>query len=373
MAITVNDIVAAVEEVAPLAWQEAWDNAGWQVAPFEPNATECTGTLLALDVNEDVLRQAVETRCNLVVSHHPLLFKGVKRVVGATAQERILLDAVRHGIAVYAAHTNLDAAPQGVNFRLAERLGLERVRVLAPREGELLKLVFFTPEAQVDRVRQAVWDAGAGGIGNYDRCSYNSTGIGTFRAVSEDCRPFVGAIGELHGEPEVRTEVIVPKYLAGRAIAALCEAHPYEEPAYDLLPLALPDTRIGLGCVGELPEAVPTAEWLGHIARTIGAPCLRHSAAATDTVQRMALCGGSGGEFIPAAVAAGAQLYLTADLKYHDFQRGDGRITLVDGGHFETERQAVDLFYEFISKKFPNFAVRRAEEMRTVEYFIDRS
>lgn len=251
---TWQEVIAPIESAAPLAWQEEWDNAGWQVAPGDPQRTACSGALLSLDVTEAVVDEAVREGINLIVSHHPLLFRGVKRLTGATAAERIVAAALRHGVAIYAAHTNMDAAPDGVNFRLARMLGLER------------------------------------------------------------------------------TTVLVPGSCAG----------------------------VGLGCVGELPEAVPTAEFLQRIVRVLGLSCLRHSPVATGTVRRIALCGGSGSEFIPAAVAAGAQLYLTADLKYHDFQHGEDRITLVDGGHFETERQVLDVFCELISKKIPNFAVRPA-------------
>lgn len=357
---THNDIIIPIEAAAPRAWQESWDNSGWQVCPSDPKTTECTGALLTLDLTEAVVDEAAREGINLIISHHPLLFKGIKHIIGSTPQERIITHAIRHGIAIYSAHTNMDSAPGGVNFRLAEKLGLRNITVLSPRQNDLLKLVFYTPVAQADDVRQAVLEAGAGCIGDYDSCSYNSDGIGTFRATSDTCKPFVGNTGELHREPETRTETIVPRHLLSRAIDTLIKAHPYEEPAYDIIPLEQPNRASGLGCIGDLPEALPTVEFLKHIARTLNQPCLRHSPIATATVQKIALCGGSGAEFIPAAIAAGAQLYLTADLKYHDFQRGAGVITLADGGHFETEQQLIDVFYELISKKFPNFAVRRA-------------
>lgn len=252
--MTLSEVIEPIETAAPLAWQEEWDNSGWQVAVGDPQRVECRSVLLSLDVTEAVVEQAVREGIDLIVSHHPLLFRGVKRLTGETAVERIVAAALRHGISIYAAHTNMDAAPGGVNFRLARMLGLE-----APT-------------------------------------------------------------------------VLVPGAQAG----------------------------VGLGCVGELPEAVPTGEFLRHVAQALGTPCLRHGPIATETLRRIALCGGSGGEFIPAAVAAGAQLYLTADLKYHDFQQGEGRITLVDGGHFETERHVLDVFYDLISKKIPNFAIHRA-------------
>lgn len=357
---TLNDIIAPLEQTAPRAWQESWDNAGWQVCPSDPSTTECSGAIVTLDVTEAAVEEAVRAGFNLVISHHPLLFKGLKRLVGASTQERIVAAAVRAGVAIYSAHTNIDSAPGGVNFRLAERLGLQQIRVLVPREGDLVKLVFYTPTAEAEAVRQAVLECGAGHIGAYDSCSYNSEGYGTFRATSDRCHPFVGRVGALHHEPETRTETVVPRHLLSHVLQTLRTVHPYEEPAYDIIPLEVPYRGAGLGCVGELPEARPTAQLLKDIARELGIPCLRHSPIATDTVSRVALCGGGGAEFIPPALASGAQLYLTGDLKYHDFQRGEGRLTLVDGGHFETEVQVLDVFCELISKKIPNFAIHRA-------------
>ena len=356
---TLHDIIAPIEATAPRAWQESWDNAGWQVCPADPRTTECTGALLTLDITEAAVEEAVREGFNLVISHHPLLFKGIKRLTGSTPQERIVATALRHSINLYSAHTNMDSAPGGVNYRLAERLGLQNIRTLAPRANDLLKLVVYTPHAQADTVRDALLQAGAGHIGRYDSCSYNAEGYGTFRAASTDCHPYVGEIGQLHREPETRTETVVPRHLLGSVLAALRRVHPYEEPAYDLIPLEMPNPTVGMGCVGDLAAPLTTADCLQQIARALDIPCLRHSPIATGHVSRIALCGGAGGEFLGAAIASGAQLYLTADLKYHEFQQGNGQITLVDGGHFETEQQVMDVFSELISKKLPNFAIHR--------------
>lgn len=258
---TLNDIIAPIETAAPRAWQESWDNSGWQVCPADPKTTPCTGALLTLDVTEAVVGEAARERYNLIVSHHPLLFKGLKHITGSTPQERIVAAAIRHSIAIYSAHTNMDSAPGGVNFRLAEMLGLTDIEVLVPRENDLVKLVFYTPVGLSDKVRHAVLAAGAGCIGNYDSCTYNQEGFGTFRAVSDACRPFVGTVGELHREPETRTETVVPRHLLSGAIRALVQAHPYEEPAYDIIPLELANRSVGLGCVGNLAAAVPTVEF----------------------------------------------------------------------------------------------------------------
>lgn len=353
----IREITEIIETAAPRAWQESWDNSGWQVCPVDPTQTECTGIVLTLDITENTLDQAIAAGANLILSHHPLLFKGLKQITAATPTERIVATAIKNGISIYSAHTNIDSAPGGVNFRLAQRLGLQDIQVLVPRTGDLVKLIFFTPSAYAERVRNALFATGSGTIGAYDQCSYNSNGIGTFRATAETCRPYVGTVGEPHHEAETRTEIIVPRHLLHQAISTLIKVHPYEEPAYDIIPLEQPNSSMGLGCVGNLPTAVPTADYLQQIATILRQPNLRHSPIATDTVQRVALCGGSGAEFTPAAIAAGAELYLTGDLKYHDFQRPEQRITLADGGHYETEVQVLDVFYDLISKKIPKFAV----------------
>ena len=229
----IKEIVSALERFAPLPLQDGFDNAGLQIGLTD---AETTGALLCLDVTEAVLDEAIASGCNLIISHHPLIFKGYKSITGKDYVERCILKAIKNDIVIYSAHTNLDNAPGGVNFKIAEKIGLKNVRILDPKESSLIKLVTFVPSAQAEEVRNALFTAGCGCIGNYDSCSYNTEGEGTFRA-QEGSHPFCGTVGELHHETEVRIETILPEYKKGEVIRALLSKHPYEEPAYDLYPL----------------------------------------------------------------------------------------------------------------------------------------
>ena len=353
--ITVADVAAHIEQLAPLGYQEGYDNAGLLVG--SPTA-QVSAVLVALDVTPEVVDEAIAQGANLIVAHHPLIFSGLKRLTGAGYVQRAVMSAIKHDVAIYAAHTNLDSAPQGLSRTIAKLLGLERTRVLRPQPHGLLKLVTFVPSAHLEAVRTALFAVGAGGIGAYDCCSYGGEGHGTFRAAP-GANPFVGSIGELHTEAETRLEVLLPRYLQSAVLQALHRTHPYEEVAYDLIALENPNTAVGLGLVGELPAPVDSAELLQLIKRAFAAPMLRHTAPPSGTVRRVAFCGGSGADLLRDAIAQRADVYLTSDIKYHQFFDADGRLMLVDIGHYEIERCAIDLLSEHISKKFTTFAVRK--------------
>lgn len=356
--MTIQQLIDYIESAAPRAWQESWDNSGIQAGD---TSLECTGVLLTLDVTEESVRQAKNEGLNLIVSHHPLLFKGIKKLTRATAVERILSDALKNDLTIYSAHTNMDAAPGGVNFALAETIGLQNVAVLVPRADDLVKLVTYTPESHAEGVSQAIFEAGAGTIGAYDRCSFYHPGTGTFRP-GEGTEPYVGEKNQTHREPEIRSETIVPRHLLAGILSAMRREHPYETPAYDVYPLEVDNPAVGLGCIGELTEPLSTGDFFRLLTEKLGTPSLRHSVITRKTIRKVALCGGSGIEFLPYAIAARADIYLTGDLKYHDFQRAEGRLILIDGGHYETEAPVLETFCKLISKKFPNFAVRRQRE-----------
>ena len=285
---TIRDIIAAIEDFAPLALQESYDNAGLQVGDASLAAT---GVLLCVDVTEAVVDEAIERGCNLIVAHHPLLFRPLKRITGGNYIERVVMKALRNDVAIYAAHTNLAAV--AVNHRWAQMLALTDVEVLQPTVDMLYKLVVYVPEVHTDAVRQALFDAGAGNIGNYDNCSYVVQGVGTFCA-GENTQPYCGERGELHHEPESRVEVVLPRYLKSRVVRALLAVHPYEEPAYDLIPIANDYTRAGMGVVGNLPHPVDALELLQHVKEQLHCGAIRHNATSGKMVQRVALCGGSG-------------------------------------------------------------------------------
>ncbi|MDD4515021.1 Nif3-like dinuclear metal center hexameric protein [Massilibacteroides sp.] len=349
----IKDIIREIEAFAPLPLQESYDNSGVQVGDVNQQAT---GALLSLDITEEVIDEAIELGCNLIIAHHPLIFKPLKRLTGANYIERCVIKACRNDIVIYAAHTNLDNTKDGVNYYLANLLGLRNVRVLSPQKNVLLKFVTFVPESYADVVRNALFNAGAGNIGNYDSCSYNLKGEGTFKA-NEGCDPYCGTIGEIHIEPEIRIETILPVYKKTAVTRALLSVHPYEEPAFDFYPLANTWNEIGSGIVGELPEAEDEAMFLARIKELFHVGCVKHSALRNKAVREVALCGGSGAFLINDAIAYGADVFITGEAKYNDFYDVENRILLAVIGHYESELHTKDIFYNLISKKMPTFAL----------------
>ena len=350
----IKEIVSALERFAPLPLQDGFDNAGLQIGLTE---AEATGALLCLDVTEAVLDEAIASGCNLIISHHPLIFKGYKSITGKDYVERCILKAIKNDIVIYSAHTNLDNAPGGVNFKIAEKIGLKNVRILDPKESSLIKLVTFVPSAQAEEVRNALFTAGCGCIGNYDSCSYNTEGEGTFRA-QEGSHPFCGTVGELHRETEVRIETILPEYKKGEVIRALLSKHPYEEPAYDLYPLHNSWAQVGSGIVGELEEPESELEFLKRIKKRFEVGCLKHNKLTGRLIQKVSLCGGAGAFLIPQAVRSGADVFITGEIKYHDYFGRETDILLAEIGHYESEQYTKEIFYSIIRDLFPNFALQ---------------
>lgn len=350
--MTIREINQVLEHYAPLEFQEDYDNAGLIIG--NPDA-EVSNILIALDITDEVLDEALQNDCNLVISHHPLIFKGLKRLVEADPVQRLTVKAIQNHIAVYAMHTNLDNSVNGLNAWFCDLLGIKNCRILSPGKGLLSKLVTFCPIDHSDRVRQALFEAGAGHIGNYDYCSYNVTGQGTFRA-SENANPFVGEKNIVHFETESRIEVTFPRFLEHRLVAALLKNHPYEEVAYDIYLLSNTAGFAGSGMVGELDPALTEVQFLEKVKKQMGLPCLRHSELCSKKISRVAVCTGSGAFLIPEAIKSGANAFLTADLKYHEIFDANAQLLLADIGHYESERFAKDLIYDILIEKFPNFA-----------------
>lgn len=349
----IQDITQYLEQLAPLALQEGYDNAG--LITGHPQQV-CTGILVALDATPEVIDEAAKRGCNLVVAHHPIVFGGLKKINGKNYVERAVIRAIKQDVAIYAIHTNLDNVIDGVNGRMADRLGLINRRILQPKAGLLRKLVTFVPEAHLEPVRQALFDAGAGGIGKYSECSFQAAGSGTFRA-SEGTNPFVGKLGERHTEPEIRLETILPHWAEAAVLHALRTAHPYEEVAYDLYPLQNSFQEVGSGLVGELPEAIPEPAFLDVLKACFGVPVVRHTALLDKPVKTVALCGGAGSFLTGVAKAARADWFVTADLKYHEFFDADQQMVLADIGHYESEQFTIELLIDRLQEKFPTFAV----------------
>ena len=352
----IKEIIHTIEGLAPLPLQESFDNSGVQVGDVN---REATAALLCLDVTESVIEEAISLRCNLIVSHHPLAFKSFKSLTGKNYVERCIMKTIKHDICVYAAHTNLDNACGGVNFKLAELLGLQQVRTLSPQKNQLLKLATFVPLSHADSVRSALFHAGAGNIGEYDACSYNLQGVGTFKA-KERANPFVGEVGELHYEDEIRIETILPRYRQAEVLRALISVHPYEEAAYDLYPLENEWARAGSGVVGVLPEPMPEPEFLYFLKNTLNITLLKHSKYIGRDIRDVAICGGSGAFLIGEAIAYGADVFITGEAKYNDYYDVEDKILLAVAGHFKTEICTKEIIFDVITKKYPNFAVHKS-------------
>jgi dinuclear metal center YbgI/SA1388 family protein len=352
-----KDLCTYLDSAVPLSFQESYDNCGLQVGLPD---TELTSALLTLDVTESVLDEAIASGCNLIISHHPLIFNGIKKLTGRTATERIILQAVKNNISVYSAHTNLDVLQYGVSYKMAEKLHLKNIRVLSPLSGRLLKLVIYIPVAHLDIVRNAIFDAGAGVTGNYDSCGFTTEGTGSFRG-NEKSNPFAGEKGKLHNEKEIRFETVLFSHLKEKVIAALLAAHPYEEVAYDIYSLENENGETGLGCVGEFEQPVGESEFLKSVSEIFGAEGIRYSLLTGKKLKKIALCGGAGSSLLRDAIAAGADVFVTSDIKYHNFFDAENKILLVDAGHYETEKFATEVLKDLIIKKFPKFAVRFSE------------
>lgn len=353
-----SEICNCLETFAPLQIQEVYDNSGLILGN---KSLEIKGILICLDVTEGIVNEAIEKKCNLIVSHHPFIFSGLKKINGQNATERILEKCIRKEIAVYAAHTNLDNASEGVNKILCEKLGLRNTRILSPKKDLLRKLVTFCPTENAGQVRKALFDAGGGFIGNYDSCSFNTSGTGTFRAL-ENANPYVGEIGELHQEAEVRVETIYPMYIERNILEALIQSHPYEEVAYDIYPLGNEYKNIGSGMVGDLNVPCNEIDFLNFVKKTVKTGIIRHSSILNRKINRVAVCGGSGIFLLKEAIASGADVFITADVKYHDFFAAEGKIIIADVGHYESEQFTKELLYTILLKKFPKFALFISEE-----------
>jgi dinuclear metal center YbgI/SA1388 family protein len=351
---TVKEFMSVIETFAPLSLQESYDNCGLQTGNQN---NEVTGVMITLDVNNEVLDDALKNHCNLIIAHHPLTLSGLKTITGNTLTEQIIIRAIKNNLSIYSAHTNMDSVKNGVSGILANKIGLTNQHVLSPLKQQLVKLVTFVPQAQAGHVRQAIFDAGAGHIGNYDCCSYNLNGTGTFRG-DEKTTPFVGRPGELHTEPEVRIETILPAFIQHQVVRAIITNHPYEEPAYDIYPLSNEWDNIGLGIIGELPTAMNPDTFLNHLKNVTQTECIRHTKPLKKEIKKVALCGGSGSSLTNQAIASGAQVFVTGDFKYHQFFDAQEKIMIADIGHYESEQFIKGLFLELLTKKFPNFAIR---------------
>ena len=362
----IQDITRYLETIAPPSYQESYDNARLIVG--NPQA-EVSGILVSLDAIEAVIDEAIAKGCNLVVAHHPIVFRGLKSLTGATYVERTVIKAIKHDIALYAIHTNLDNVHRGVNRKISEKLGLQNLRILVPKTDTLHKLVTFVPLADTERVLQALGAAGAGQIGNYKNCSFRTTGTGTCEP-NEQANPHIGEAGTLEQVEEQRVEVLYPAHLSAQILAALRGAHPYEEVAYYQQALTNENQEVGSGMIGELPQALPGAEFLAYLKEKMHLSIIRHTQLLDDPVRRVAVCGGAGSFLLPHALRQQADAFVTADVKYHEFFDAEGQLLLADIGHYESEVCTKELLGELLSKKFVNFAVHLAKTNTNPVFYV---
>lgn len=347
-------IIQFLEQQFPLDLQESYDNAGLIYGRSEQ---EITGALVSLDCTEAIVDEAIETGCNLIIAHHPIVFKGLKKLNGKTYIERVVERCIQHQIAIYAIHTNLDNHHQGVNQKIAAKLGLIHTRILKPMRDQLSKLVVYVPKEDFRKVDQAILAAGAGHIGNYSDCHFRSEGIGTF-TPGKDANPIIGQIHIREEVLEMKLEYVVSNHLISNVLSAMKQAHPYEEVAYELIALQNQHQDLGAGMVGELPEPIESLEFLKKIKDIFNCGCIKYTELVHHQIKTVAVCGGSGSFLLPDAVRAKADLYVSADFKYHEFFDAESKLIIADIGHFESEQYTSELLTEIIKENFPNFAIR---------------
>jgi dinuclear metal center YbgI/SA1388 family protein len=365
--VKIKKIVEALDELAPASYQESYDNAGLIAGNSD---LDCTGIICTLDATEEVIFEAKQKGCNLVVAHHPIIFAGLKKITGRNYVERAIIAAIKNDIAIFAIHTNLDNLLTGVNGRMADKLKLVNRKVLLHKQNNLMKLVVFVPIQDAEKVREAIFEAGGGSIGKYRECSFISRGKSTF-TPSEGTNPHTGEIGKRTETDEEKIEIIFPAYLKEKLILAMAEAHPYEEVAYDIIALTNYYQEVGSGLVGELEEPMDFTAFLGLVKNQFGLRVIRHTPVIKKDIKKVALCGGAGSFLIKNAIYAGADIYITADVKYHKFFDAESKLVIADIGHWESEQFTIDLLAEFLRSKFANFAVHKSGvTTNPIRYFV---
>jgi dinuclear metal center YbgI/SA1388 family protein len=351
--VKIKDVTEYLESIAPRSLQEDYDNSGL----ITGNAGDpVSGIMVTLDCTEQVVAEAIAAGCNLIVAHHPILFKGLKRLTGQTYVERVIIKAIKSDVAIYAIHTNLDNVIHGVNKKIADKIGLHNVAILQPKNNTLSKLVTYVPQEHVEQVIAGLHEAGAGNIGNYKNCSFRVTGEGSYMPTGA-AKPFQGETNKLERADEVRVEVILPVHLETRVLSALKKNHPYEEVAYYLSRLENNNQEVGAGVIGELANAEDPRDFLTGLKLNMNVAMIRHTAFPEKKIKRIAICGGSGSFLLSVAIAQGADAFISADFKYHEFFDADGKILIADIGHYESEQFTKELLYEFLKEKFHTFAI----------------
>ncbi|MCB0497604.1 MAG: Nif3-like dinuclear metal center hexameric protein [Cyclobacteriaceae bacterium] len=362
----IKDVISYLETIAPRSYQESYDNSGLLTGNSED---EVTGVLISLDCTEEVVEEAKRKNCNLIVSHHPILFKGLKKLTGENYVERTVINAIKNSVALYAIHTNLDNIVTGVNFKFAQQLGLKNLAILSPKYDTLSKLVTFAPVENANNVLDAIYKAGAGTIGNYSECSFTNDGQGSFTPNAK-ANPAIGKKGQAETVNEKRIEVLVPNHKVNNVVTALKSAHPYEEVAYYITALNNANQEVGAGLTGDLPEALDQQEFLKLLKESMKLEVIKFTPSYKGKIKKIALCGGAGSFLLAQAKACGAQAYISADFKYHEYFDAENQLMICDIGHYESEVATKELLHDILSKKFSNFALNLSEIVTNpISYF----
>ncbi|CAM1361274.1 conserved hypothetical protein [Tenacibaculum sediminilitoris] len=362
----IKDVTNYIEQLAPLSYAEDFDNVGLLIGNYH---TEVTGVLVTLDTLEETVDEAIANNCNLIVSFHPIVFSGLKKINGNNYVERVVLKAIQNNIAIYATHTALDNVNNGVSAKMGEVLGLENMKTLIPKKGIIKKLTTYVPFAEANNLRKKLFEAGAGNIGNYDNCSFNVEGKGSYKG-NENSNPTIGKKGVLMFEEETCITVTFDSYLEGKILTALFKNHPYEEVAYEVITLDNQNQHVGMGMIGELPSAMNEKDFLLFVKDTFKTGCVRHSELLDKPIKKVALLGGSGSFAIKNAIRAGADAYISADFKYHEFFKAEKNILLTDVGHYESEQFTKNLLVDYLSKKFSTFAIILSKKSTNPIHYI---
>ena len=353
----VQEVADILEELAPLAQAEDFDNVGLLVGKPKDKVN---GILVTLDTLENVLDEAIAYDCNMIVSFHPIIFNGLKRITGANYVERVVLKAIKYNISIYSMHTALDNSPHGVSAKICEVLGLTNTAILIPKKGNIKKLTTYVPKTSAEGLKGALFSAGAGNIGNYSDCSFTVDGTGSYRG-GKGSNPTIGERGQLELAEETQINVTFSSYKERAILQALFQNHPYEEVAYEIFTLDNQNQNIGMGMVGDLQKEMDETDFLSFLKDKMNVSTVRHSALLGKSVQKVAVLGGSGAFAISAAIQSGADVFVTSDVKYHQFFEAENKVVIADIGHYESEQFTKNLLADYLTKKIPNFAIRLSE------------
>ena len=362
----IKDVTNYIEELAPLAYAEDFDNVGLLVGNYQ---TKVKGVLVTLDTLEETIDEAIAKNCNLIISFHPIIFSGLNKLNGNSYVEKAVLKAIKNDIAIYATHTALDNSNKGVSAKICEVLGLQNTKVLIPKKGIVKKLTTYIPKDYLEKVRQALFEAKAGNIGNYDHCSFTNIGEGTFKG-NENSNPVLGKKGELQKEEEIQLTITFEQKNEAAILEALFENHPYEEVAYEITTTENVHQNIGMGMIGELEKPLEEKDFLVYLKKTMQTDCVRYSNLLHKKIHKVAVLGGSGSFAISNAIKEKADAYVSADFKYHDFFKAENKILLADIGHYESEQFTKRLLVDYLTKKFSNFAIVLSEKSTNPIYYI---